>query len=92
VRSILIAAVTVVSLSFSASAMADEALAKKSGCSKCHAMSTEETGPAYKEIAKKFKGKDEAAQMAAFKAVKDHGKVKTPDADVKTILGWIAKL
>lgn len=91
-RSILIAAATIVSLGFSMNAMADEALAKKSGCSKCHAMATEETGPAYKEIAKKFKGKDEAAQLAAFKAVKDHGKVKASEGDVKTLLGWIAKL
>lgn len=91
-KSILIAAATVVSLAFSASAMADEAAAKKAGCTKCHAMATEETGPSYKDIAKKFKGKDEAAITKGYQDVKDHKKVKAGEADVKVVLGWLLKL
>jgi cytochrome c len=92
VKKILIAAVSVALFGISGGAMADEALAKKSGCSKCHAMASEETGPSYKDIGKKFKGKDEAAVIDAFKKVKDHGKVKVSDGDLKTLAGWMLKL
>lgn len=40
---------------------AAEALAKKSNCTKCHAVDKKKDGPSYKETANKYKGKADAA-------------------------------
>lgn len=39
---------------------AAKALAKKSNCFKCHSVDMKKEGPAYKEVAKKYKGKPDA--------------------------------
>jgi cytochrome c len=39
---------------------AAEALAKKSGCNKCHSVSAKKEGPSFKETAAKYKGKPDA--------------------------------
>jgi cytochrome c len=91
-RSILIAAVAAAALSATGGAFASEDLAKSAGCNKCHAMDSEKDGPSYKAISKKFKGKDAAAVASAFKASKEHAKVKAKDEDVTAISGWILKL
>ncbi len=39
---------------------AAEALMKKSGCFKCHAVSAKKDGPSYKSVAEKYKGKADA--------------------------------
>ena len=39
---------------------AAEALAKKSGCMKCHAIDKKKDGPSYKDVAAKYKGKADA--------------------------------
>jgi cytochrome c len=39
---------------------AAEALLKKSGCMKCHAVSAKKDGPSFKETAAKYKGKADA--------------------------------
>ena len=39
---------------------AAEALAKKSGCMKCHSVSAKKEGPSFKETAGKYKGKPDA--------------------------------
>jgi cytochrome c len=45
-------------------AQADEALAKKHNCLACHQVDKKVIGPAYRDIAKKYKGqKDAAAQL-----------------------------
>jgi len=41
---------------------AAQALAKKSNCTKCHAVSAKKEGPSYKETAAKYKGKADAEQ------------------------------
>lgn len=41
---------------------AAEALMKKSGCNKCHALSAKKEGTPYKETAAKYKGKADAEQ------------------------------
>ena len=41
-------------------ANAQEALAKSTGCLNCHAVSAKKMGPAFKEIAAKYKGKEDA--------------------------------
>ena len=91
-KNTVIALMAAAGLMLSSAALANEALAKKSGCSKCHQMEGEGEGPSYKDMAKKFKGKDEAAVVSAFKAKKDHAKVKASDDDLKAIAGWVLKL
>jgi cytochrome c len=69
-----------------------EELAKRSGCLNCHAVDTKKVGPAYKDVAKKFKGKSQADVVAAMKAAAVHASVKVSDADLKEIAEWIQKL
>ena len=44
----------------SVDAAAAEALAKKSGCMKCHSVSAKKEGPSFRETAAKYKGKPDA--------------------------------
>jgi cytochrome c len=80
---------------------AAEALAKKSGCLKCHSVTQKKDGPAYKEVAAKYKGKADAEQklythLTTNPKVKVDGKeeshdsLKTKnDADIKNVVRWI---
>lgn len=80
---------------------AAEALARKSGCFKCHAIDKKKDGPPYKEIAAKWKGKPDAEQklythVTTSPKVKidgneeDHEQLKTKDAgEIKNVIQWI---
>ena len=80
-------------------AHADEALAKSKGCTACHANDKKVIGPAYKEVAKKYKGDKKAAAMLAQKVKKGGqgtwGPVPmppnpaVPDADLKAMVDYI---
>jgi len=50
-------------------ALANEELARKSGCLACHAIDKKVVGPAYKEVAAKYKG-DKGAEAMLFEKVK----------------------
>jgi cytochrome c len=54
----------------SPAALADEALVKAKGCTACHANDKKLVGPAYKEVAKKYKGDAGAAAKLAEKVIK----------------------
>jgi cytochrome c len=54
---------------------AAEALAKKSGCTKCHSVSAKKEGPSFKETAAKYKGKPDA-EAALFKHLTTNPKIK----------------
>jgi len=82
-------------------AQADEAMAKKYNCFACHQVDKKVVGPAYKDIAKKYKGQDVAAKLA--EKVKKGGSgvwgpvpmppnPQVPDADVKKLVDWILKM
>jgi len=80
---------------------ADEALAKKSNCLACHQIDKKSVGPAYKDIAKKYKGQDVAAKLAekvkkggqgAWGPVPMPPNAAVPDADIKKLVDWILKL
>jgi cytochrome c len=82
-------------------AKADEALAKKHNCLACHQVDKKVVGPAYKEIAKKYKGQNVAAKL--MEKVKKGGSgawgpipmppnAAVPDADVKKLVDWILKM
>jgi len=86
----------------SAVARADDyaALAKKSGCFNCHAVDKKIVGPAYKDVAKKYKDDADAVAKLA-KKVADGGsgvwgpvpmppnKGKVSEADIKTLVQWV---
>ena len=82
-------------------ATAAEALAKKSGCLKCHAVDRKKDGPPFKETAAKYKGKPEGedklvAHLTTSPKIKVDGKeelhdsLKTKDeAAIKNVVRWI---
>ncbi len=80
---------------------AAEALAKKSGCMKCHSVSAKKDGPSFKETAAKYKGKPDA-EAALYKhlttnpTIKVDGKeerhesLKTKnDGEIKNVIAYI---
>jgi cytochrome c len=82
-------------------AFADEALAKKHNCLACHQLDKKSVGPAYKDIAKKYKGQNVAAKLeekvkkggsGAWGPVPMPPNAAVPDADVKKLVNWILKL
>ena len=82
-------------------AFADEALAKKYNCTACHSVDKKLVGPAYKDVAKKYKGQNVAAKLEE-KVTKGGQGVwgpvpmppngAVPDADIKKLVDWILKL
>ena len=85
-----------------APAFANEELAKKNACTACHSIEKKLVGPAYKEVALKYKG-DATAEAKLIDKVKKGGKgvwgeVPMPpngavkDEDVKTLVKWILAL
>ena len=93
-KAIAIAAVLATGMLATGAAYADsgEDLAKSSGCLGCHAVDTKKIGPAYKDVAKKFKGKSRAEVVTAMKAAPIHSSVKVTDKDLSEIVEWIQKL
>ncbi len=90
-KSIVIAAVVSLGMAAAGTANAQEALAKSSGCMNCHDISTKKIGPAFKEIATKYKGKAdaEATLVAKLSAAKDHPEVKAKGDDLKSLVKWV---
>jgi cytochrome c len=83
-------------------AAAAEALARQNNCFKCHSVEKKKEGPAYKEVAAKYKGKPDAearviqhittGEMAKFPDghEEEHKIIKTKDpAELKNLAGWI---
>lgn len=89
-----IAMVTAVGLIGAGTALAQDgaALAQKSGCMTCHAVATKKMGPAFKDVAARFKGKSDADLVAAVKASKPHAASKATDADLQALGKWILSL
>ena len=83
-------------------AQADEALLKKYNCTACHAIDKKVVGPAYKEVAKKYKGQKDVVAKLAEKVKKGGQGVwgqipmppnpQVPDADNKKMVEYILKL
>ena len=68
-------------LSQAQDAKAGEAAIKKNGCLKCHSVSADKDGPAFKKTAAKYKGKADAA--ATLHSELKSGKMKVDGKDVK---------
>ena len=72
-------------------ASAQEDLAKKDGCLNCHDVSTKKIGPAFKDVAAKYKGNAdaEATLLGKLKEGKGHPATKASENDLKGILKWV---
>jgi cytochrome c len=68
-----------------------EALAQKSACLNCHTVDTKKVGPAFKDVAKKYKGSSSDKVLAEMKSKPVHQAVAkaTKDEDLKTIVSWV---
>jgi cytochrome c len=82
-----------------------EATARQSGCFKCHSIDKKKDGPAYRQVAAKYKGKSDAEQRLITHLTtgpivefrdgheEEHKVIKTKDADeVKNVVLWILSL
>ena len=86
----------------SAPALANQALAQKSGCLACHAIDKKVVGPAYQDVAKKYAGNKEAAAALATKIREGGGGVwgaipmpantQVNEAEAKKLVAWILGL
>ena len=88
---IAMTALASIALAASGAANAQEALAKSDGCLNCHDVSAKKVGPAFKEIAAKYKGKADAEATLVSKISKGEGHPKTkasPD-DAKSLIKWV---
>jgi len=93
----LVAAVTV-----TAPAFADQALATAKNCMACHAVDKKVVGPAYKDVAAKYKGDKGAVDKLAAKIIKGGsgvwGAVPMPantqvnDAEAKKLAAWVLSI
>lgn len=82
-------------------ALADEALAKKHNCTACHAVDKKMIGPAYRDVAKKYKGQADAPAKLAEKVKKGSSGVwgqvpmppnpAVPDDDIRKLVDWVLK-
>jgi cytochrome c len=84
-------------------ASANQALAQKSGCLACHAVDKKVLGPAFKDVAAKYKG-DKSAEGKLVAKVKAGGSgvwgpmpmpansPQVKDEDIKSIVQWILSL
>lgn len=89
-------------LAGASNALAQEALAKKYNCLACHSVNKKLIGPAYKDVAAKYKG-DKGAEAKLVAKVKNGGagvwgqipmppNSAVPDADIKSLVKWVLSL
>lgn len=86
-------------LAFVGTAQASEELAKKNNCLACHKVEGKLVGPAYKDIAAKYKGNAKAEAMLIDKVKKGGtgvwGPIPMPpnaavkDEDIKALVKWV---
>jgi cytochrome c len=83
-------------------ALANEELAKKNACTACHAVDKKIVGPAFKEVAAKYRS-DKTAEARLVKKVKEGGvgvwgQVPMPpnstvsDKDIQALVKWVLSL
>lgn len=64
---------------------------KTKGCLNCHAVGEKKVGPAFRDVAAKYKGNAKAAGMLAakLKEGKGHAKADASDAEIKAAVQYI---
>ena len=86
-------------LALAGTAQASEELATKNGCTACHKVEGKLIGPAYKDVAAKYKG-DKKAEAMLFDKVRKGGtgvwgpipmppNAAAKDDDIKTLVKWV---
>ena len=79
---------------------AAQALAKKAKCTKCHSVDKKKDGPAYQDVAEKYKGKADAVDklythlttgpMVEVDGEKEeHEILRASDDEIRNLIGWI---
>lgn len=102
-KALMIAVAAAGTLMMAGQASADQALAQKSGCMACHSVDKKVLGPAYKDVAAKYKGQKDAEAKLIDKVKKGGSGVWGPipmpanspqvkDEDIKKIVQWILSL
>lgn len=97
-------AVATFAIAASAQAADGEAIVKKARCVACHTIDAKRVGPAYKEVAAKYKG-DAKAPAALFDKIRHggsgnwgnvpmlpHGEDKISNDDLQEAIKWILSL
>ena len=99
----MVAGAALLSLGLAGNAAADQALATAKGCMACHQIDTKVVGPAYKEVAAKYKG-DATAEDKLVTKVLEGGtgvwgqvpmipnKATTSPEEARTLVKWILSL
>lgn len=102
-KALMIAVAAAGTLMMAGQASADQALAQKSGCMACHSVDKKVLGPAYKDVAAKYKGQKDAEAKLVEKVKKGGSGVWGPipmpanspqvkDEDIKKIVQWVLSL
>jgi len=83
-------------------ALASPELAQKKNCMACHAVDTKLVGPAYKDVAAKYKGDKKAVDTLTQKVIKGGSGVWGPvpmpantqvtEAEAKQLVTWVLSL
>jgi len=95
----LVCVASLAALAAALPALANEELAKKHACFACHAVDKKLVGPAYKDVAAKYRN-DKAAEAKLVEKVKKGGtgvwgqvpmppNAAVPDADLHALVKWI---
>lgn len=98
----ILLALLVAASALAGSAQASQALAEKQGCTACHQVDKKVIGPAYIDVAKKYKGDAQAAATLSAKVKKGGAGVwgpipmppndKVSEADARTLVDWVLSL
>ena len=101
-RKFIISLFSLVVLFSSQQLLADEALAKSKNCLACHSVANKIVGPAFKDVAAKYKGDAAALATLTNKVIKGGGGVwggipmppnaTTSQAEAETLVKWILSL
>jgi len=82
-----------VTMLFAAEANAQNAadLAKSKGCLNCHAIDQKKMGPAFKDVAAKYKGQADAPGKLVDKLKNGagHMKINATDAELQQLITWV---
>ena len=93
-KSMLIVVAAAATLGVAGSASAQEDLAKANGCLNCHSVDTKKVGPAFKDVAKKYKGKAdaEATLVKEITEAKGHPQTKAKPDDLGKLVKWVLSM
>ena len=83
-----------IAMTGAAVANAQQELAQKNGCLNCHAVDTKKMGPAFKDVAAKYKGKADAEGklVEELTSGKGHPALKASPDDVKSLVKWVLSM